>query len=255
MTTPPFRSDVVRLEIAGPVATVTLDSPRNRNALSHALVVDLTQALTAAAAAENVKIVLLTHTGNTFCAGADLREATTEGMSAGARRVLALLRTVVALPTPVVAVVRGHVRAGGIGLVGACDLALTTNASSFAFSEVRLGLTPAVISLTTVDKLSPRTAARMFLTGVTFDGAEAARAGLVTAAVPEADLDDTVQQLSAELVQASTQGLRETKQLLNEPVLARIDRDGERLMALSSRLFASAEAQERMSAALTRSRT
>lgn len=254
MTTGPFRSDVVRLDASGPVATITLDSPHNRNALSRALVEDLTQALTAAVAG-NVKAVFLTHTGNTFCAGADLREATTEGMSAGTRRVLELLRTVVALPTPVVAVVRGHVRAGGIGLVGACDLALATDASSFAFSEVRLGMTPAIISLTTVDKLAPRTAARLFLTGVTFDGAEAARAGLVSTAVPEADLDDTVQQLSAELVRASPQGLRETKQLLNEPVLTRIDRDGERLMALSSRLFASPEAQQRMSAALTRSRT
>jgi enoyl-CoA hydratase/carnithine racemase len=172
-------------------------------------------------------------------------------MSAGTRRVLGLLRTVVAIPAPVVAVVRGHVRAGGIGLVGACDLALATDASSFAFSEVQLGLTPAIISLTTVDKLSPRTAARLFLTGVTFDGAEAARLGLVNTAVPESDLDDTVQQLSADFVQASGQGLRET----NEPMLTRIDRDGERLVALSSRLFASAEAQHRMSAALERSRT
>jgi enoyl-CoA hydratase/carnithine racemase len=254
MTTDPLRSDVVSLEMSGPVATVTLDSPHNRNALSRALVADLTQALTAAAA-ENVKAVFLTHTGNTFCAGADLREATTEGMSAGTRRVLGLLRTVVAHPAPVVAVVRGHVRAGGIGLVGACDLALATDASSFAFSEVQLGLTPAIISLTTVDKLSPRTAARLFLTGVTFHGAEAARLGLVNTAVPEADLDDTVQQLSAEFIQASGQGLRETKQLLNEPMLTRIDRDGERLVALSSRLFASAEAQQRMSAALERRRT
>ena len=254
MTTDPLRSDVVRLEMSGQVATVTLDSPHNRNALSRVLVADLTQALTAAAA-ENVKAVFLTHTGNTFCAGADLREATTEGMSAGTRRVLGLLRTVVALPAPVVAVVRGHVRAGGIGLVGACDLALATDASSFAFSEVQLGLTPAIISLTTVDKLSPRTAARLFLTGVTFHGAEAARLGLVNTAVPEADLDDTVQQLSAEFIQASGQGLRETKQLLNEPMLTRIDRDGERLVALSSRLFASAEAQQRMSAALERRRT
>jgi enoyl-CoA hydratase len=200
-------------------------------------------------------VVLLTHTGNTFCAGADLREATTEGMSAGTRGVLGLLRDVVALPIPVVAVIRGHVRAGGIGLVGACDLALATEASTFAFSEVRLGLTPAIISLTTLDKVSSRTAAQMFLTGVTFSGAEAARAGLVNTAVPAADLDDTVRQLSAELVATSPQGLHETKRLLNEPVLARIDRDGERLVALSSRLFASAEAQERMSSARTRGRT
>ena len=124
------------------IARIALDSPRNRNALSAALVAQLEQALATAAADDGVRAVELTHTGITFCAGADLSEAGTGGMKAGAPRVLGLLRHIVALPKPVVGSIDGHVRAGGIGLVGACDIVLAGPASTFAFSEVRLGLAP-----------------------------------------------------------------------------------------------------------------
>ena len=91
-----------------------------------------------------VRAIVLTHTGPTFCAGADLREQAAEGgPAAGTRRMLALLRDVVELPKPVIARLDGHVRAGGIGLVGACDIAVAGTATTFAFTEVRLGLAPA----------------------------------------------------------------------------------------------------------------
>ena len=106
------------------IARIALDSPRNRNALSAALVEQVTSALAAAAADEAVRAVELTHTGTTFCAGADLSEARQGGMKEGTTRVLALLRHIVALPKPVVGSIDGHVRAGGLGLVGACDIVL-----------------------------------------------------------------------------------------------------------------------------------
>jgi enoyl-CoA hydratase/carnithine racemase len=242
------RTGLVRLSVAPPVATITLDSPANRNALSRQLVAELRDHLGAADSSDDVRVIVLTHTGGTFCAGADLAEAVEVGMEAGTRSLLSLLRMVAELSTPVVAVVRGHVRAGGVGLVGACDLALVTEESTFAFTEARLGLTPAIISLTTLSRLGERDAARKYLTGETFSGAEAARCGLVTSACAAAELDAAVDALVAQLGHVSPQGLRETKALLNRDLLARMAAEGEDLVGLSARLFASEEAREGMTA-------
>jgi enoyl-CoA hydratase/carnithine racemase len=239
---------LVTADVRGAVATITLDSPHNRNALSRQLVAELTAQLAAAESAAEVRAVVLTHTGNTFCAGADLTEAAAGGMEQGTRALLGLLRQIVASSTPVVAVVRGHVRAGGVGLVGACDLALATDTSTFAFSEVLLGLAPAIISLTTTSRLAERDVARKYLTGTPFDGVEAAHAGLVTSSVPEGAIEAATLSLLGELTRASPQGLRETKRLLNAPLLNRIDDEGDRLVALSARLFSSDEAGEGIAA-------
>ena len=238
----------VRIHHAGDVATITLDSPHNRNALSRTLVAGLTESLRAADSSPDVRVIVLTHAGSTFCAGADLKEAAEHGMEEGTRALFALLRHIVQLSTPVVAVVRGQVRAGGVGLVSACDLAVGTDRSTFAFTEALLGLAPAIISLTTSSRLTSRDAARKYLTGATFDGIEAARSGLLTLSAPEETVDDATSALLGELVRASPQGLRETKMLLNARVLERMDAEGDALVALSSRLFASEEAHEGMSA-------
>lgn len=241
-------AELVHLEVVDAVATVTLDSPTNRNALSAQLVAELLQRLRAAADDGDVRVVVLTHTGTTFCAGADLAEAVAVGMERGTRALLELLRTVVELPTPVIALVRGHVRAGGLGLVGACDFALATESSTFAFTEALLGLTPAIISLTTRSRLAERDAARKYLTGSVFGGAEAARGGLITAAVADDHLDAELGDLLAELRLVPAQGLAETKRLLNAPLLGAMDADGEALVALSARLFGSEVAREAMTA-------
>jgi enoyl-CoA hydratase/methylglutaconyl-CoA hydratase len=244
----PADSVLVRLSVSAPVATITLDSPANRNALSRQLVSELRGHLQSADRADDVRLILLTHTGGTFCAGADLAEAVEVGMEEGTRSLLDLLQLVAGLATPVVAVVRGHVRAGGVGLVGACDLALVSEDSTFAFTEALLGLTPAIISLTTMSRLGERDAARKYLTGETFKGREAARSGLVTRALPDEELDAAVDALVAQLARVSPQGLRETKALLNRDLLARMAADGEDLVRLSARLFASDEAREGMTA-------
>jgi enoyl-CoA hydratase len=232
------------------IARIALDSPRNRNALSAALVAQLNDALVDAEADETVRAVELTHTGSTFCAGADLTEARTGGMQEGTARLTALLRRIVALGKPVVGSIDGHVRAGGLGLVGACDIVLAGPASTFAFTEVRLGLAPAMISLTTLPRLDPRAASRYFLTGETIDTATAARIGLITEAVEDIDAG-TMAVLDA-LRACSPQGLRETKPLLTAAVLDGFDTRAEALAALSARLFGSAEAAEGMSAFLAK---
>ncbi len=232
------------------IARIALDSPRNRNALSAALVGELTRALTDAAADQFVRAVELTHTGSTFCAGADLSEASQGGMKAGAARVMTLLRLIVSLPKPVVGSIDGHVRAGGLGLIGACDIVVAGPESTFAFSEVKLGLAPAMISLTTLPRLNPRAASRYYLTGETFDAATAARIGLVTEAVQDIDAG-TMIVLDA-LRTASPQGLRETKPLLTSGLLAGFDSRADDLAELSARLFGSAEAAEGMAAFLAK---
>jgi enoyl-CoA hydratase len=230
------------------ITTLTLDSAENRNALSRALVEQLQAHLAAAASDTGVRAVVLTHAGSTFCAGADLREQSAEGGPAvGTRRLLALLRAVLELPKPVIARVDGHVRAGGVGLVGACDLAFAGPRATFAFTEVRLGLAPAMISLTTVGRVTARAAARYMLTGETFGARAAADAGLVTGA-PD-DLDAELASVCEALRGCSPQGLAETKPLTTADALRRFEgADG--LQALSQRLFESSEAREGMRAFL-----
>ena len=232
------------------VARIALDSPHNRNALSAALVEQVTHALTEAGADDTVRAVELTHTGSTFCAGADLTEASQGGMRAGAAKVLTLLRDIVALPKPVVGSIDGHVRAGGLGLVGACDIVLAGPASTFAFSEVRLGLAPAMISLTTLPRMDPRAASRYYLTGETFDATTAARIGLITEAVD--DIDAGTFAVLAALRACSPQGLRETKQLLTAGILDAFEARAEALAEQSARLFGTVEATEGMSAFLAK---
>ena len=237
-------SDLIQYGVDRGIARIALDSPNNRNALSSALMAQLQQRLSEAGTDDAVRAIELTHTGGTFCAGADLTEAR-KGMADGTKRVIALLRQIVEVPKPVVASIDGHVRAGGMGLVGACDLALAGPASTFAFSEVRLGLAPAMISLTTLPRLTARAASRYYLTGETFDAPTAARIGLITEAVE--DIDAATHAVLDALRKASPQGLRETKPLTTRAV--RFD-DAEALAEQSARLFASDEAREGMASFL-----
>jgi len=240
---------VVHYAVDRAIATITLDSPENRNALSAALVGELSEHLATAAADGDVRAVLLTHTGSTFCAGADLKEQAAEGGPAeGTRRMLALLRQIVELPKPVIARLDGHVRAGGIGVVGACDLALAGPGATFAFTEVRLGLAPAIISLTTLPRMTARAVSRFYLTGETFDSGVAAEIGLVTTAGD--DVDAELHSVCNALRACSPQGLAETKPLTTAAARAAFDVGAESMQALSQRLFESEEAREGITAFL-----
>ena len=241
---------LVRVTTSDAVTTLELDSPHNRNALSTRLMAELTAGLAEAAQDPAVRAVVLGHTGKVFCAGADLSEATGADPTVGPRGLVDLQRALVDCPKPVIAAINGHVRAGGLGLVGAADLAVAGPAATFAFTEVRLGLAPAVISLPLRPKLEPRAAARYYLTGETFDAAEAARIGLVTEAAQ--DVDGALKSLLAALRLGSPQGLAESKRLANTEVVRSFERDADELVALSARLFGSAEAQQGMRAFLER---
>lgn len=246
-------TELVHYHVADAVATITLDSPHNRNALSRQLVTELLDRLERAAGDDTARAVLLTSAGRVFCSGADLSEATAGGMAEGARTIVRLQRAVLAHPKPVVVRLAGPVRAGGIGLVAAADIVIAAEEADFALTEVRLGLAPAAISLTVLPRMSSRGAAYACLTGERFGAAEAVGHGLVTTAVPAARLDDEVARVCAALVSGSPQGLRETKALLARPLLAHLDAGAEEMAALSARLFGSEEARAAMQAFLSRS--
>ena len=245
-------SSLVHYTVNAGVARLTLDSPDNRNALSTALVNQLHQGLTDAAEESGVRAVVLAHTGGTFCAGADLAEAA--GRDPGdvavhrAHELTHLLRRILELPLPVIAAVDGHVRAGGLGLVGACDIAVAGPASTFALTEARIGVAPSIISLTLLPKMTARAAGRFFVTGETFGAETAAAMGLITVAAD--DVSATVAELASAIALGSPQGLAESKALTTAAILDDFDRHAEQLTRRSAALFTSDEAREGMLAFL-----
>jgi enoyl-CoA hydratase/methylglutaconyl-CoA hydratase len=244
--------ELVHYAVADEVATLTLDSPHNRNALSRQLVTELVAALERAGVDDAAKVVVLRSSGRVFCSGADLSEAAGGSMVEGALTIVRLQRLVLTLPKPVVVRLAGAVRAGGIGIVAAADVVVAASDATFALTEVKLGLAPAAISPTVLPRMTSRAAALAALSGEVFDGARAAAYGLVTTAVPADELDAELDRVVASLVTGAPQGLRETKALLTRDLVDHLDARGPELAALSARLFGSPEAQEAMLAFLSR---
>jgi methylglutaconyl-CoA hydratase len=236
----------------GGVATITLDSPANRNALSLQLITELLAALDTAATDDGVRVVELRHTGPVFCSGADLRETeagagetrAAAGLTLPVGRLGDLLLAIAEHIKPVLAVVAGPARAGGLGLIAAADLAVCARDAHFAFSEVRLGVVPSVISAVVLPRLADRAAAELFLTGDVFDGARAEQIGLVTRCVPTEDLEEEAGRLRGSLLRGGPAAMRATKRLLRERPTAMAE-----LTALSVKHFTSAEGREGVAAA------
>ena len=243
--------ELVRYEVSGGVATVTLDSPSNRNALSSALTEQLLAHLTAAQADPGARVIVLTGAGSVFCSGADLKEqrARNEAGTTGSGGAGALPRILTAMwesPTPVVGRINGAARAGGVGLVSACDIAVAPTTATFGFSEVRLGLVPAVISVTSLRRLTPRAGLELLLTGEVFDAARAAEVGLLNRAVEPDALDEEVERITGMLRRGGPEALALTKQVVREVPDLPMAEGFERMLALSADRFASAEALEGM---------
>lgn len=194
------------------VATITLASPRNRNALSRQLMVELAEALAATANDPAVRVVVLTGADPAFCAGMDLAE-TRDGQGPGPIGLADLLMAIWEHPKPVVARVNGAARAGGVGLFAACDVAIGLADATFAFSEVRIGVVPAMIAVPVLMRMAPADAHELMLTGEPFSGVRAAACGLLNRAVPAADLDTAVGACTVMLLRGGPGALQATKQL------------------------------------------
>jgi len=240
--------ELVHLEVTGGIATVTLDSPANRNALSGALMTGLQASLSAAIADDRARLIVLTGAGPVFCSGADLKERGGAGPGAGPGGLVAILKQIWHSPKPVIARVNGSTRAGGIGLVAACDIAISVDGATFAFSEVRLGLIPAIISVVVLPKLGITKGMELFLTGDTFAAREAVQFGLLNAAVPADQLDETVGRLSGSILNGSPAALAGCKRLVREVPDMDLDAAFELTSEWSAEFFASEEAREGMTA-------
>ena len=202
------------------IATLTLDRPAQKNALSAELVGRLTDAFAALAADRSVRVVMLRGAGDAFCAGADVNDmraagaATLEANEADSRRFAAMLARIEAQPQPTVAVVQGAAYGGAIGLIAACDIAIAAGNARLALSEVRLGLIPAMISPYVLRAIGARQAHRWFLTGEAMDAATALRIGLVHEVADDAALEAAAEKLVAALLAGGPFAQAEIKRLL-----------------------------------------
>jgi Enoyl-CoA hydratase/carnithine racemase len=234
----PVMNRLVRREARAGVGTITLDSPGNRNALSARLLGDLHEAFTWALREPVIRVIVLTGTGPVFCSGIDLKDPTAVTALPG------ILGLIWESPKPVVCRLNGTARAGGIGLVTACDFAIAPDNATFAFSEVRLGVVPALIAVTTLRRVERRAAAEYFLTGEVFDAHRAAEIGLLTCAVPEDDLDEMVARYTDMLLRGGPEALAITKRLIRAVPELPVDEGLRRMAELSAERFGSAEGQE-----------
>jgi methylglutaconyl-CoA hydratase len=233
------------------IRTLTLDSPANRNALSARLLEQLEQALRDATEDVDVRAVVLTGTGTVFSSGADLSERG----AAAPNRMPAILTCMVESPVPVIVRVNGHARAGGLGLIAAADMAVAAASSTFAFTEVRVGVAPAMILVPALRVVDRRFLTRAVLTGDRFSAEAAAAAGLLTAVTTdEAALDAWVAAQTLALRQAAPGAVRATKALLRSLPAQAWAEGLAAAAAASAELFAGAEAAEGMDAFLQKRR-
>ena len=190
--------ELVHYALADGVATITLDSPANRNALSSQLTAELESRVNAALADPAARVVVLTGAGPVFCSGADLKEqrerneSGTSGSGPSSAGLPGIMATLWNSPKPVIGRINGPARAGGLGLVASCDIAVGVEGATFGFSEVRLGVIPAIISVVCLPKLGQARCLELFLTGEPFTARQAADWGLLNAAVPTEELDGAV---------------------------------------------------------------
>ena len=240
----------LRAEREGDVLHVTLARAERRNAFDAGLISELTDAF---AGVGDARAVVLAGEGPSFCAGADVEwmrasvALSLEENVEDARSLRRLLDAIDLCPAPVVARVQGHALGGGCGLIACCDVVVAADDAVFAFSEVKLGLVPAVISPFALAKMGPSPARRYFLTGERFDAAAALRIGLVHEVVPADELDHCVERIVAEILSAGPEAVRAAKRLVLDAPL-----DGEETALRIAERRTSAEGQEGLSAFLER---
>lgn len=242
----------VETDLANGVLTVTLADEDNRNALSSRLTTELTEALDDADADPEVRVVVLTNRGRVFCAGADLSERSSGDSGSSSRPVdpTRLFGRFRESPKPYVGRIAGHCVAGGMGLAAAMDISIAIEEAKFGFTEVRIGVAPAIISVVCLPKIRPADAREAFLRGNRFLAPEAARMGLINAAVPVEELDAAVDAAVADLKAGGPEAIAAAKQLMARVPGMPIDEAFRWAGELSASLFRGEEAAEGMRAYL-----
>ena len=242
-------TDAVLYEVKRDAAWITLNQPERRNALGAELVDGLGAHLGTALGDPRVRVVVLTGAGPAFCAGADLKSGgLPDADTAAEHPFVTVLKTIWDSPKPVIGRINGHAFGGGVGLTAACDLTIAADGATFAFSEVRVGVVPAIISVLCVPKLGVQNAMWLFLTGERFSAARAVQVGLVHRAVPPAELDAAVEEVIGLVRLGGPTAVREAKQLVRRIPRLPLDDAFRWTTAKSGELFRSDEAAEGMQA-------
>ena len=243
--------DPVRITTDRGVMTATLVDVENRNALGGALVRGLLDAVAAVNADPKLRALVITNEGSTFCAGANLKErSSTPGATGGMGRFEDLLEAIQTSPTPILGRIAGHVVGGGNGLAAVLDISIAADDVQFGFTEVRLGVAPAIISVVCLPKMRRGEALEAFLRGQRFSASRAVELGLINRAVPRDALDAAVEEVLADLRKGGPGALGAAKRLVYE-VPALEQKEALRWASkLSAELFAGAEAAEGMKAFL-----
>jgi methylglutaconyl-CoA hydratase len=243
---------LVETATAGGVRTITLADEARRNALSADFTSELVDTFQAADNDDDVRVVVVTNRGNTFCAGANLSEQSSRTADApiAVRSPADIFGHIRRSPKPYVGRVAGHCVAGGVGLAASLDISIAVDTALFGFTEVRVGVAPAVISVVCLPKLRAADARAAFLRGSRFPAAEAARIGLINAAVPADDLDAEVDAVVEDLLAGGPHAIAASKQLLARVPSMPVDEAFAWTAQLSAQLFVSDEAKEGMSAYL-----
>jgi methylglutaconyl-CoA hydratase len=242
---------VVETELERGVLTATLADVENRNALGGALLEGLRDAIRRANADPTIRALVVTNVGSTFCAGANLKQRSSEKERAsGSGGFTELLHDIQTSPTPIIGRIAGHVVGGGNGLAAALDISIASQDVKFGFTEVRLGVIPAMISVVCLPKMRAGEAMEAFLRGNRFSAARAAELGLINRAVPAEELDAAVEEVVSDLRKGGPNALGLAKSLVYAvPKLAQADAF-EWTTTLSNELFAGEEAKEGMKAFL-----
>jgi methylglutaconyl-CoA hydratase len=239
------------LDVANGVATITLNRPANRNALSQEMVTSILDSLRTAIADPAARVIVFTGTGTVFCAGADLKERLTANTVSedGPPLFVQIFEEIQGSPKPVVAMLNGSALAGGLGLACSCDIVIAPETAMFGFTEVRIGVAPAIISVVCLPRLRHADAAELFLTGERIGAAEALRVGLINRCVPADQVQAMTDELVGRLLLGGPEAMAATKKLLRDVPSMPSQAEAFATMAkLSGQLFASPEAAEGMAA-------
>ncbi|MFH0816216.1 MAG: enoyl-CoA hydratase-related protein [Methanobacteriota archaeon] len=247
---------LLKIEPEGALARIVLNRPDAHNAFNGELIYELRAAFEALSADGEARVLILTGAGKSFCAGADLNYMKSMASygpmenSKDARELSDMFAAIRSCPKPVIGMINGAAIGGGAGLAAVCDIAIAAESAAFAFSEVKLGLVPAVISPYVVERIGPSAARRLFMTGERFDARTAARLGLVDAAVPDDILDSVVAEQARQLLSSGPKATGEAKRLVEACKSMPADEIRMHAVAKIAELRGTPEGQEGMAAFL-----
>ena len=245
--------NLIGTELESGVLTVTLQDEENRNALSVGLTSELTETLDEAEENPDVRVIILTNRGRVFCAGADLSERSSHKESKSSTKPIDPLQIFGRFresSKPYIGKINGHCVAGGMGIAAAMDISIATEEAKFGFTEVRIGVAPAMISVLCLPKMRPAEASEAFLRGNRFSASEAARMGLINAAVPANEIDTVIQEIVSDIKAGGPEAIAAAKQLTVRVPQMQVEEAFTWTSKLSANLFKGEEAQEGMRAYL-----